>query len=119
MNKIRVTRTALKEAQYCVAIGYCDIRYLMTGVYADFYTSGVYGWNFDAYKNGEYCITTGYRGMIGKNISSLVAPLEEEARKSENQPKMDDETWEEYGKRKLARREELRNRLWDIVRRNA
>ena len=91
----------------------------MTGVYADFYTCGTYGWNCDVYKKDEYCITTGYRGMIGKNISSLVHPLEEKAKAVVHRDKPGGENWGEYGRRKKASLDELRTELWDIVSRNA
>ena len=55
-------------------VGYCDLQNIFNGVSADYYTAGVYGWNFDAYESpdGESVITTGYRNMIGERIPSEV-----------------------------------------------
>lgn len=68
MAKARITRKWLSENYYCCGVGYCDLYYLLYYTDARFYTCGVYGWNFDAYivcvDDTEYCITTGYRGMI-------------------------------------------------------
>jgi hypothetical protein len=52
-------------------------------VSADYYTCGVYGWNFDVYTFGNYAITTGYRGMIdnvSKDYSSLIHEYDDKAR---------------------------------------
>ena len=67
--KVSTTRKRISDNYNCIAIGYCNIQNLLQWEHASFYTSGVYGWNFDAYvftlKNGrEICVTTGYRGMI-------------------------------------------------------
>lgn len=66
MAKARVTRKWLKDSYRCIVCG--DVQYLLYWKSAQFYTCGVYGWNFDAYlvdhKGRTVCITTGYRGMI-------------------------------------------------------
>lgn len=67
--KVKTTRKQIAINYDCIAIGYCDIQNLLQWEHASFYTSGIYGWNFDGYvftlKNGrEICVTTGYRGMI-------------------------------------------------------
>ena len=68
MVKIKTTRKQLGENFQCIGFGYCAIQNLLYFENPRFYTCGIYGWNFDAYvieHNGiEYCITTGYRGMI-------------------------------------------------------
>lgn len=65
MAKANVTRKWLAQNYECYGTGYCDLQYLLRYQSKDFYTCGVYGWNFDAYTfGGGYCITTGYRGMI-------------------------------------------------------
>lgn len=64
MAKAEVTRKWLANNYTCCAVGYCDLQYLLKFQSKDFYTAGVYGWNFDAYTFGSYCITTGYRNMI-------------------------------------------------------
>lgn len=50
--------------------GYCDLQDMMVSDNPQFYTCGVYGWNFDAYCDWSrsVCVTTGYRGMFGKPI---------------------------------------------------
>lgn len=67
--KVKTTRKQLAETFDCIAVGYSEIPNLLQWEHANFYTCGVYGWNFDAYlfqlKSGrEVCVTTGYRGMI-------------------------------------------------------
>ena len=66
--KANVTRRWLRTNYYCCGVGYCELQHLLYYIPARFYTSGVYGWNFDAYivtvDDVDYCITTGYRGTI-------------------------------------------------------
>ena len=64
MAKAEVTRKWIASNYTCCGVGYCALQYLLWFQRKDFYTSGVYGWNFDAYTFGDYCITTGYRNMI-------------------------------------------------------
>lgn len=64
MSKCRTTRKWLASNYTCVSIGYCDLQSLLHFQSPDYYTCGVYGWNFDCYTFGDYAITTGYRGMI-------------------------------------------------------
>lgn len=64
MAKARVTRKWVHDNFICCAVGYCDLQNLLRYTSADYYTCGVYGWNFDVYTFGDYAITTGYRGMI-------------------------------------------------------
>ena len=55
MNKTKVTRRYLAANYNCKCVGYCDLWHLFR--YFDgitHYTSGVYGWNFDAFKS-KYC----------------------------------------------------------------
>lgn len=61
---IKVTRKWLAGNYTCCGVGYCELQHLLWFKSKDFYTAGVYGWNFDAYIFGTYCITTGYRNMI-------------------------------------------------------
>ena len=58
------TRKWIAENYICYGTGYCDLQYLLKYQSRDYYTTGVYGWNFDAYTFGDYAITTGYRGMV-------------------------------------------------------
>lgn len=66
--RTQVTRKKLSENYNCIAVGYCDLQSLLSYSHSDYYTAGVYGWNFDAYTfeidGMNLCITTGYRSMI-------------------------------------------------------
>lgn len=64
MAKAKVTRKWLADNYICCGVGYCDLQYLLRYQSENYYTCGIYGWNFDAYVFGNYCITTGYRNMI-------------------------------------------------------
>ena len=68
--KIKATRKELASRYFCKAVGYCDLQRLFRCTEPNYYTCGVYGWNFDAYTFGNKCITTGYRGMIGERVPS-------------------------------------------------
>lgn len=85
MAKAKVTRKWLAENYHCTGIGYCDLYYLLYYMEARFYTCGVYGWNFDAYivrvDDIDYCITTGYRGMIREFTAKNVHLYDERAKK--------------------------------------
>lgn len=59
-----ITRKWVADNYTCYGTGYCDLQYLLKYQSRDYYTTGVYGWNFDVYTFGDYAITTGYRGMI-------------------------------------------------------
>ena len=52
--------------------GYCDLQYIMRYGEAQYYNSGVYGWNCDIYTDPSrsLAITTGYRNMRGRVIPS-------------------------------------------------
>lgn len=50
---------------------YCKLQNIMYGREPNYYTSGVYGWNCDVYCD-NVAITTGYRGMTGKHISTEI-----------------------------------------------
>ena len=58
------TRKWVASNYTCYGAGYCDLQYLLKYQSRDYYTSGIYGWNFDVYTFGDYAITTGYRSMI-------------------------------------------------------
>ena len=42
------------------SIGYCELRVLEV-LEANYYTTGVYGWNCDVYNVNGYILTTGFR----------------------------------------------------------
>ena len=108
--KVEVTRKAIANSYFCKSVGYCGLQNLFRGIEPNFYTHGIYGWNFDAYTNGNKCITTGYRNMIGDHIPYEVCKAyEEQAEKIwsyENKA-----TYEE--KRKAA--DELLEKFWNEV----
>lgn len=83
--KERITRKTLVYRYRCVSVHYANLQHLLSYQGADYYTCGTYGWNFDAYVFGNYCITTGYRGTInncGKYSSyELEREYDEKARK--------------------------------------
>ena len=83
MAKAKVTRKWVNDNYWCCSVGYCDLQNLLRYQSADYYTCGVYGWNFDVYTFGDYAITTGYRGMIdnvSKDYHSLIREYDDKAR---------------------------------------
>ena len=69
MMKFRTTSKELRGLPYTYKCGYCALQHLLHYVNPVAYTCGVYGWNFDVYElKGYITITTGYRGMVGKQI---------------------------------------------------
>ena len=80
MAKAEVTRKWIASNYTCCGVGYCTLQYLLRFQHKDFYTAGVYGWNFDAYTFGDYCITTGYRGMIHHVEANNALKYDDEAR---------------------------------------
>lgn len=67
-NKTKVTRKYLRDTYPCIAIPYAEARLLLYFNKPHDYTTGIYGWNFDAYlitfKGRILCITTGCRQTI-------------------------------------------------------
>lgn len=68
-RKQRVTAKRIREAERAgvptVRVGYCMGQSLLRDIEPDYYTAGIYGWNFDVYQIAGLTICTGYRGMIG------------------------------------------------------
>lgn len=64
--------------------GYCDLQYIMKYEDAQYYNSGVYGWNCDIYCDfsRDIAITTGYRNMTGRAIPSEILTKYSEAAKA-------------------------------------
>lgn len=54
-----------------LCVGYCAAQNLLRYQSTLASTSGIYGWNFDAYEVEGVLICTGYRGMIGKQPKHL------------------------------------------------
>lgn len=93
MNKIKVTAKAIRnDGTKHICLGYCEAAHLFRSFDPLFYTCGVYGWNFDAYRfyhnNEVYTICTGYRGMIGNRPAVPVTEYEAAARA----------IWEDYSR---------------------
>ena len=80
--KVETTRKALISAYpNAIAISYCGAYHLLYHQQPYYYTCGVYGWNCDAYVIDNVLITTGYRGLIGKNVNhNLINYLDAKAR---------------------------------------
>ena len=108
--KVEVTRKSIANSYFCKAAGYCSLQYLFRGIEPNFYTHGIYGWNFDAYTHGNKCVTTGYRNMIGDSIPYDVCKKYEDAAEKiwsyENKATYDE-------KRKAA--DELLEKFWNEV----
>lgn len=71
--KKEVTKKYLKAVYGNDAIYFSDgaAQTLFPSSDADYYTCGVYGWNFDAWAVNGYLINSGYRGSFG-----IYAPYE-------------------------------------------
>lgn len=69
--KAKVTRTffsyALSKGRV-FSCGYCEIPAMKKKLDPEVYNSGVYGWNYDGYRIGEYWILSGYRNYPGTPI---------------------------------------------------
>lgn len=79
MKKIRMTRNDLRGSD-CIAVGYCELGYLLRYKNAVGYNCGVYGWNYDIYDFDDKVITTGYRGMVGREPRVDAKEYERKAR---------------------------------------
>ena len=67
--KKKTTAKFIKEKHNKIfKCGYCELQQIFQNVEPKYYTCGVYGWNFDCYVEEGIAITTGYRGMVGKDI---------------------------------------------------
>ena len=83
MAKAKVTRKWIKDNFTCISVGYYYSHNLLHYQNADYYTCGIYGWNFDCYTFGNYAITTGFRGMIdniAKDYDALIDEYDSKAR---------------------------------------
>lgn len=93
--KIKVKEKEIKNGyNNIISVGYCDLWYLLSPKQADYYTSGVYGWNADIYKiDYNTVIVTGYRpfGNIHASYNGITTKYNEKARKIYNDSKR---TWE-------------------------
>lgn len=65
-----------------ICIPYCAAQYLLSGEYADAYTTGVHGWNADVYYFDGVYIVTGYRPFGNVRIPYDVIKAAETAAKN-------------------------------------
>lgn len=78
--KLHTTRKAIvRNSPRIVSAGYCDLYYLLLCIEPFAYTSGIYGWNFDAYEIDGLTVCTGYRNMPGRTANNI-EEFEERAR---------------------------------------
>lgn len=89
MNKIKTTKTEMRQNYRILSIGYCDAQSLLTFESPIAYSAGTYGWACDYYlirhpEVGEVIISTGYSPISTKNMIEdykLIREYEEKARK--------------------------------------
>lgn len=61
MNKIKVSKKQMKDAtNKLIAVGYCDMQYLLYYENAFAYSAGTNGWCCDYYNINDIIISTGY-----------------------------------------------------------
>lgn len=61
-------------------VGYCDAQFLLNGQDRIGANSGVYGWNWSAYKPAhDIVINTGYRNLTGIDARGITANYEKQA----------------------------------------
>lgn len=66
--KFKTTAKEVKEGYYTIiAVGDCELQFLLSYERAVAYCAGTYGWNFDVYDIDGVAICTGYRGMPSKH----------------------------------------------------
>ena len=77
--KLKTTKKQIKENVHpdnLIAVGYCDLQYLLRLENPFAYSSGVYGWACDYYelehKNQTYVISTGY-SPIGNRVDYKIS----------------------------------------------
>jgi hypothetical protein len=79
MSKIKITRRDALARFNCFAVGYCNLQDLFYCEAPTYYTCGVYGWNADLYRFGDYTIVTGYRPFGASVPYGLTRKYEEAA----------------------------------------
>lgn len=88
--------------------GYCNLQYIMRGTDPEYYNTGVYGWNWDAYADYKTnaVITTGYRNMTGERVpDELIEKYTERAKEVIKRQWTSDNVQAEF--------EQLRRDFWD------
>lgn len=110
--KTKTTRNILK-ANYSniYKCGYTELYYIFNGVEPNFYNSGVYGWNYDAYTINNIAITTGYRSTIGKSIPrELIKKYSDKAKKI-----LDKYRWVDYDTQQKELKENRINFINELI----
>lgn len=84
MTKIKTTRRELTKFTQSYTVD-MPVLFRLAEIEPFAYTSGVYGWNFNAYNVGGVLLCSGYRGMIGPRLE-IATKYEEKARKIDLMP---------------------------------
>ena len=87
MNKIKASKSEIKDNYYIISSGYCSMQYLLRYESPVAYSSGVYGWSCDYYDINGVVISTGYSPINSKNTNAsyeLIKKYELKASKIEN-----------------------------------
>ena len=75
LGKQKVSRSIIKDRYSSIfSCGYCAMCNIISVCQFEEvgYTCGYLGWNYDVIELNAYtCVTTGYRGMFGKEIPDL------------------------------------------------
>ena len=92
MNKIKATKTEMKQNYKILSVGYCDMQYLLNYHNPIAYSSGSYGWSCDYYEINNIIISTGYSPINSKNMLhnyELIREYEQKARALNNKEDID------------------------------
>ena len=95
MNKVKATKSEMKENYYIISAGYCSIQNLLRYENPIAYSSGIYGWSCDYYDIDNVVISTGYSPINSKrtNLSyETIKAYEEKASHIINETKFKWET---------------------------
>ena len=68
MNKIRATKTEMRQNYRILSIGYCDLQHLLNYESPISYSAGNNGWCCDYYYVDNVVISTGYSPLSSKNM---------------------------------------------------
>ena len=64
--KFKVTKKQLQNRfSKVIRLGHCQAQCLFPDRMAQFYNTGVYGWNFDGIAINDVLVVTGYRNLFG------------------------------------------------------
>ena len=83
MNKIKATKTEMRQNYRILSVGYCDMQHLLAYETPISYSAGVYGWSCDYYYIQDVVVSTGYSPINSKNMKEdykLIREYEKKAR---------------------------------------